>query len=89
MASTFIDLFEFIVSDKGPTPDLLMALDISEKIVAIGPEAPENFKTAYRYAIQEKGLAYSAKDSLKFANEIGGYAKFDPVKDRFPAESDF
>ncbi len=89
MATSFIDLFQFIVSEKGPTPDLLMALDIAEKIIAHGPEAPQNFKTAYRYAINEEGLAYTAKDSLKFASELGEYAKFDPEKHRLPAMTGF
>lgn len=85
IASEFVSLFEFIISEKGPTPDLVKALEVTEQVISIGPEAPENFKVAYRYAIQESGLAYTAKDSLSFAMEIGGYAKFDPEKHRLPA----
>lgn len=85
IASEFISLFEFIVSEKGPTPDLVKAIEVAEQVIMIGPEAAANFKTAYRYAIQDDGLAYTAKDSLQFAMEIGGYAKFDPEKHRMPA----
>lgn len=85
IASSFVDLFEFITSEKGPTPDLLKALEVTERVVSLGPEAPENFKLAYRYAIQDKGLAYTAKDSLSFAMEIGAFAKFNPQEHRLPA----
>lgn len=88
VAPLFEKVFEFIISDRGPTPDLMMALDLSEKLVAMGPDSPENFMQAYRFAVNEDGLRLTAKDSIDFAMKISHHAQFkdpDVESGRLPA----
>jgi hypothetical protein len=85
VAPQFKNTFEFIVSDRGPTPDLMKALELSERIVAMGPDATENFIQAYRFGIDKDGLALAAKDSLHFALRLGRFSEWKEDSDRYPA----
>ncbi len=92
IAPIFEKTFEFVVSEKGPTPNLVHALKIAEDIVAIGPEAADNFIMAYRYALSDAGLALTAAESLKFAKTLAANAKFIPAEslsedERLPASN--
>jgi hypothetical protein len=83
----FVEIFNFMISDKGPSPDLLIALTIAEEITAIGPEAPENFIMAYKYGINESGLSLPAARALSFAKRISKNAvfKLENKPERLPA----
>ena len=86
IAPLFEKLFAFIVSEKGPTPDLVKALDITEEVISYGPEAPENFIMAYRYGLNDEGLKLTALGALNFAKKMSAHAKWtekDP--ERLPA----
>lgn len=86
VAPLFEKLFAFIISEKGPTPNLVKALDITEEIVALGPEAPDNFIMAYRYGLNEEGLKLTALGALNFAKKMGEHAQLQtPEPGRLPA----
>ena len=71
IADEYIKLTRFISeNNKGPTTDKKYAMNLSEKIIAYGPKSAENFINAYRFAVSKKGLSYSAKDAISFAEKM-------------------
>jgi hypothetical protein len=67
----FVKVFDFARSEKGVQVPTGQALKIAEKIVAAGPDSPENFISAYRYAVSKRGLGMNEKAALDFATEMG------------------
>jgi hypothetical protein len=59
--------YQYLVNPKGPQMVPLEASKQIMELVVIHPEAVNNFKTAYEYAISEKGLAVNRSESIKFA----------------------
>ncbi len=70
IAGQFIKLYRFLTSSKGPAAPIATALKIADNVVAQGPEAADNFITAYNYAITNGGLGLPAVQSVAFAENI-------------------
>lgn len=63
----FIALFRYLSEKNFVTAD---ALKTSEKVLAHGPMASENFRRAYEYALEPKGLNLSRKEAAEFATGL-------------------
>ncbi len=66
-AEPFLEIYEFMISEKGPALINAEAVDWSEKIISQGPSAKENFKQAYQYASSSDGLGFNRNDAIRFA----------------------
>jgi hypothetical protein len=72
ISQPFLRAFEFMREEiAGPKLATGKALELSEKLVSAGPDAPDNFITAYKYATKRKGLDLAVEPALKFATEMG------------------
>lgn len=71
LVSPFINLFEFMISKKGPNLPTFNALEITRKVMQAGPLAEENFKLAYNYAsAKDSGLGYDRANAIKLATKL-------------------
>jgi len=70
LAAGFIQIFNFLRSDNGPSLTTAQALQLAEILFKGGKEAPSNFTQAYRYAVSAKGLSLGAKDAVQFAQSM-------------------
>lgn len=71
LVSSFIDLFEFQIEKDGPNLPTFNALEITREVIAAGPLAEENYKLAYKYAVQkDPGLDYDRTNAIKFAKKM-------------------
>jgi hypothetical protein len=66
-ADPFLETYEFLTSEKGPTLINSQAVNWSEKIISQGPAAKENFKQAYQYASSSDGLKLNRDEATRFA----------------------
>lgn len=67
IAEEFIRLFTFLRDNKSINATIAESLEIAEEIVTISPNAVDNFIYAFKYGVQNKGLALSARKSIDFA----------------------
>jgi hypothetical protein len=71
VAADFMKIFKFAVDSKnGPGVTTGKALALAEEVAVVGPDAVENFISAYRYAIREKGLGLPADEAFSFARKM-------------------
>lgn len=71
VSAPFLDLHRFLTAaSNGPGLPLNQALSTAEELVALGPGAPENFITAFRYANSSRGLELGASESIAFARGL-------------------
>lgn len=70
MADEFFKVYRFMTSEKSGGYPTSKALTIAEDVVSQGPEAGDNFISAFQYAIDHDGLGLSTETSLKFAQRI-------------------
>lgn len=71
IADEFQKLFRFLTAEeKGPSAPIGLALQIAEDVVSHGPEAPDNFISAYEFSVNKKGLDLAARDSIQFAKSL-------------------
>ena len=70
MAKPFIKTFEYLRGQRNIGLSVTQAFKAAEDIVASGPNALDNFSSAYKYALSSKGLKYSAKDAYAFAQRM-------------------
>lgn len=70
LARPFIDLFEFMRSDKGPQLATGDALRLSKTLIEQGPDGPSNFIQGFRYASSNKGLALTRSEAIAFAQDL-------------------
>ena len=70
LSRTFIRTFEFIRAENGVRLPTARALEIAEKLVATGPDSPDNFISAYRYGISKNGLELDESAALAFAMKM-------------------
>jgi hypothetical protein len=70
IAKPFRELYDFLVSPKGPNIIAGQALKTAEEVIAKGPGATENFIQAYRYAVSVKGLNLEVNGAVKFASQM-------------------
>lgn len=85
IAPAFRKLMEFLREELGVS--LKEALPIAKEVLAVSPDAADNFIVAYRYGTQEKGLALTARGSLQFALELAGRTLEAKPVDRLPAKA--
>ena len=71
ISAPFVSAFEYLRSEKGPALPTGKALQLAEKLMTAGPDAPNNFITAYKYAVNKKGLGLSESPALAFATDLG------------------
>lgn len=83
IADEFIKLYRFLVADSGPSAPVITALQISENVTAQGPEAADNFITAYNFGIDRSGLDFTAQQSVAFAEGIAKNTFFNLKPDQF------
>lgn len=81
----FTRAYDFIMSSDGPQQPMFLALQIAEKIVAIGPGAVENYILAYRYAMSERGLALVQSAAMSFAQTMAAQTINAASMNRMPA----
>ncbi len=70
VAEEFIKVYRFLTAEKGPASPTVKALEVAENVVAQGPEASDNFISAYNYAIDHDGLSFTAQKALDFAQNL-------------------
>jgi hypothetical protein len=70
MAAEFFKIYHFLISDKGPSSPVVKALEVAESVIEQGPEAGDNFIAAYKYAVDRKGLDFTAERSISFAQSL-------------------
>lgn len=63
----FYSLFTTLREKPEFTLDMKTALDVTYNVLKNGPRAPENFLSAYKYAMEKNGLDLDRKQSLAFA----------------------
>lgn len=59
--------FSYLISEKGPSMNAVEAMKQAQELVLIHPEAVNNFKVAFDYAVSKKGLEAPKADAIKFA----------------------
>jgi len=95
IADEYIKVYHFLTSDAGPSAPIVTALKIAENVVSQGPEAGDNFITAYNYGIDRSGLDFTAGQSITFAEDIAKntFINLKPdefkksIEDRLPAST--
>ncbi|MCB0421495.1 MAG: hypothetical protein KDD61_10900 [Bdellovibrionales bacterium] len=70
VAEAFIRVYRFVQETESLKSPVKDALAISRKVVAVDPNAATNFIEGYKYAISEKGLKFSAQQSLTLAYQM-------------------
>jgi len=70
ISQTYIDLFKFLRSDRGPLLPAHQAVSLATELMKAGPSAGENFIQAYRYGVASRGLDLSAQDAIAFARKL-------------------
>lgn len=70
IASPFIQLYSFLVSDSGAHLTTRQALTLTEKLMEGGREAPTNFIQAFKYGISTHGLNVSTQEAIHFAQTL-------------------
>ncbi len=63
----FYKLFKELRNKPDFGLDMKTSLEVSYNILKNGPRAPENFYSAYKYALHKDGLALSQREALTFA----------------------
>ncbi len=70
VSNSFIQLFQFLISEKGPHLITGQALHLGESILDGGPGSIENFMIAYKYGISSQGLGFGVQEAVRFALEL-------------------
>lgn len=63
----FLSFYTKMREDHDFSMDIKSALEITYNVLKNGPRAPDNFTTAYAFAMKDKGLALSRSGALEFA----------------------
>ena len=92
ISKSFEKLYTWLRTDKSTGISMAQAIEIAKKVVMTHPKAVDNFIAAYSYGLKEKGLSYSADQSLNFAMNITQKAvRTSPAalesQDRLPASA--
>lgn len=75
VANAFQKAVEFLTRTREVNLSLRDALPIAEALVAVSPDAVDNFKNAYEYATEKSGLNLPRVDAIKFAKAISENTK--------------
>jgi hypothetical protein len=67
VADKFISTLQFLVSKNGPALTTKDSLDLLHELMSRHPQAVVNFRSAYEYAVSEKGLGAHQAEAIKFA----------------------
>ncbi len=70
ISKSFQKLYTWLRTDSSTGVSMKKAIEISKTVVATHPKAVENFMMAYKYGLKDKGLNFSANQSLNFAMNI-------------------
>jgi hypothetical protein len=70
IADSFLRIYEFLISEKGPHLVTGQALALSEQLVTGGRDSADNFIQAYKYGVSSVGLNQSHQDALQFAKQM-------------------
>ncbi len=71
VASDFIRVFHFARDAKrGVGTTTGRALEIAEEVAIAGPDATDNFVSAFKYAMSTKGLGLAADEAFSFARKM-------------------
>lgn len=75
VSTSFVQAFQFLTSDKGPSLTTQQALQLAERLVGNGKEGIENFILAFKYGTSSQGLALTSRDAIEFARGMSLAAK--------------
>lgn len=73
VAKAFENIYEFLISQKGPRLNIESALKTSEDVLAISAKAVDNYIQGYKYAVSTDGLKLTSPNAIEFAMKM---AKF-------------
>lgn len=87
ISQSFMKLYSWLRTHDQAGVSVSKAIEIAKNVVKTHPKAVDNFIAAYEYALKDKGLHYSANQSLAFAMDITHRAVATPLLDdqRLPA----
>ncbi len=80
VAKSWIELFEYLTSSSGPALTTGEARELARQLAQHGPGALKNFSTAYEYALDSKGLAFSRDQSIDLAKTLVSLSQAETVK---------
>jgi hypothetical protein len=83
VAGEFIKVFHFMTDESGPATPVVAAMAVAEDVVSQGPEAADNFITAYNYGVKDGGLRLSAMNAIEFARGIAKNTYINSHPDEF------
>lgn len=69
-ADSFIRVYKFVRKTETLSPSVQEALKITRRVVKVSPDAADNFIDGYKYAVSDRGLKLTAKDSLGIAYQL-------------------
>ncbi len=69
-AENFLDVLEFIQDEKGPSRSVGEALALAKEVISFGPQAVQNFKNGYRFAVSSSGLKQGYIQAMGFARKM-------------------
>lgn len=91
ISNSFEKLYTWLRTDSSTGISIAKAIEIAKNVVRTHPKAVDNFIAAYKYGLKEKGLSFSADQSLNFAMDITQRAIRSPadqnVIERLPASN--
>ncbi len=70
IGETYIKLYHFLVSSKGPNLTMYKALEVAQDVISAGPKSFDNFEKAFKYAESEKGLALPRDKALELSIQL-------------------
>lgn len=70
ISDSFLRIYEFLNSEKGPHLGTGPSLALTEQLVAGGRDSADNFIQAYKYGVSPHGLNQSHQEALRFAKQM-------------------
>lgn len=80
VAKSWIELFDYLTSSSGPGLTTAEARELSRTLARQGPGALRNFASAYEYALDPKGLAFSRDQSIELAKMLVNMSPSESVR---------
>lgn len=75
LSKSFENLYEFLISQRGPRLNIESAIKITEEVLAVSGKAAENYIQGYKYAISRDGLKLTSPNALEFAMKMAKFTE--------------
>lgn len=69
LSKSYIELFNFLRSQKGPDLNINKSLNLALELIEYGPISSKNFKEAYRFSMSKKGFNSEKKRPLSLQRQ--------------------